>query len=109
MRKMMDSVLRRHGIEMQLVQRDKTVTVKAFFQSSNRSEDKVTPLGIVPQGKYLYIGPAEQEVSVDDQLIIDGTAYLVTRAEKYLDGKGIVYRWAVCKRKGGEDHWADQA
>lgn len=106
MRKMMDNILRRYGIEMQLVHWDKTMTVKAFFQSQNRAEDKVTPLGIVPQGRYLYIGPAGQEIFEDDQLIIDGTAYLVTRAEAYRDGKGIVYRWAVCKRKGGEDHWA---
>lgn len=111
MQKMMEAVLHRHGTAIQVVHGGVSALVKAFFQpgAAKTAQGKATPLGYVAQGQYLYIGPACQEIEADDQVIMDGISFLVIRAECYRDENGIVYRWAVCRRKGGEDAWACQA
>jgi hypothetical protein len=67
----------------------------------------VTPLGQLPGGQYLYIGPAEQEIAQGDQVSVGGNEYILRRVETYLDKNGPIYRWALCVRKGGEDDWGD--
>ena len=65
----------------------------------------VTPLGQLPGGQYLYIGPAEQPIAQGDQVYVDDQGYVMRRVETYLDRNGPVYRWALCVRKGGVDKW----
>lgn len=111
MRKMMEAVLQRYGSCVQVVHGEVSTPVKAFFQPAFNTtvRDKATPLGIASQGQYRYIGPAFQQIDTGDQVIVDGVSYLVVQAESCRDEMGVVYRWAVCRKKGCEDTWASQA
>ena len=110
MRRMISKILRYYGVPAVLVHEGERVELRIFFQPSmSKSWDSmdpiVGPLGQLPGGQYLYIGPAEQEISQGDEVTVGGNAYILRRVEKYLDRDGPVYRWALCVRKGGEDKW----
>lgn len=110
MKKMVETVLQRYGMAVQVVHDGISSPVKAFFQPHGAKNvgSKVTPLGVTEQGQYLYMGPAGQYIEAGDDVIVDGVRYLVKRAESCRDGAGTVYRWALCAKKGGEDTWASQ-
>lgn len=89
-------------------------TVRIFFQPSKSKswqsmEPVVGPLGQIPGGQYLYIGPAEQRIAEGQTVTVAGENYLFRRCEAYRDADGPVYWWGLCVRKGGEDTWASQA
>lgn len=107
MRKTIESVINRYGITVEVWHLGVSYWTKAFFQPIKAKSAKMisTPLGMAPQGDYQYMGPADLEIQADDGIVIDGAEYLVTRAEEIRDEQGVVYRWAVCKRKGGMDTW----
>lgn len=107
MRKMVENILNRYGLAVEVTHGGMICPVKAFFQPilSSSIRQIATPLGMAPMGKYQYMGPAHQQIAVDDEITVGGAAFLVVRAEEIRDEKGVVYRWAVCKRKGSEDIW----
>lgn len=107
MRQRMERILQRHGIAMNVCHQGQISQVRAFFQPviTRIAREISTPLGMAPQGKYHYFGPAQQPVAVGDEILLDDQSYFVVRAEEVRDEKGIVYRWAVCKQRGGKDTW----
>lgn len=107
MREKMEQILQRHGIALEVWHDGKSNVVKAFFQPviTRIAREISTPLGMAPQGKYHYFGPADQKIAVGDEIILGGMNYFVVRAEEVWDGQGMVYRWAVCKQRGGRDTW----
>ena len=110
MRRMMDKVLRRYGIEAQVERDDIREAVRIFFQPSTSKswqnmEPVMGPLGRVPGGQFLYIGPAGTEIRPGDRVTVAGKGYILRRAEAVLDKNGPVYRWGLCVEKGGEDTW----
>lgn len=110
MKPMIDKILRQYGTPAQLHHGEQVVSLRIFFQPSmSKSWDSmnpiVTPLGQLPGGQYLYIGPAEQAVAQGDLVYVGGSGYVVRRAETYYYGNGPVYRWALCVRKGSDDKW----
>ncbi len=114
MRKMMSKLLRKYGIWATVHHGYRDWRVKIFFQPSGSKswqsmEPIVTPLGQLPGGQYLYIGPAELEISAGDPVTVGDETYFLRRAEVYRDDRGPVYRWGLCVRKGGEDTWGSQA
>lgn len=103
-------ILQKYGVTAVLEHGGESVELRIFFQPSmSKSWDSmnpiVTPLGQLPGGQYLYIGPAEQEIAQGDQVSVGGNDYILRRVEVYLDRDGPIYRWALCVRKGGEDDW----
>lgn len=58
-----------------------------------------TEIGYNSQGYYLYIGPPEHDLTVnEDALIIDGDVkYQIDRAEKIKFGEEVLYVWAVVR------------
>ena len=58
-----------------------------------------TEIGYNSQGYYLYIGPPEHDLTVnEDALIIDGDIkYQIDRAEKIKFGEEVLYVWAVVR------------
>lgn len=62
---------------------------------------KYTQIGKNREDYYLYIGPADIDVSTVDGmftlLTIDGTGYLVYRSEKHSVGENDVYIWAIIR------------
>lgn len=106
MRRFIDSLLDRFGVEAIVGD----VHTRIFFQfSSSKSWDSmnpiITPVGQIPGGQYLYIGPADLEIHAGDQVEVDGISYIMRRCEAYRDREGIIYRWALCVLKGKEDTW----
>lgn len=106
MRKIIDSMLERFGVEAVV----NGVSTKIFLQFSNsKSWDSmnpiITPVGQLPGGQYLYIGPAELEIQAGFEVRVGENAYIMRRCEAYQTGEGVVYRWALCVQKGKEDQW----
>lgn len=110
MRRMIDKILNCYGTPATVVHKGVSSKVRIFFQpSTSKSWDSmnpiVGPLGQLPGGQYLYIGPAEQEITEWDQVDVGGNSYILRRCEAYRDSSGPVYWWGLCARKGDEDEW----
>lgn len=113
MRRMIERVLKQYGVPAVLEHDGQNISLRIFFQPSmSKSWDSmnpiVTPLGQLPGGQYLYIGPAEQAVSQGDLVQVASGSYIVRRAETYLDQNGPVYQWALCVRKGSDKPWEEK-
>lgn len=79
-----------------------TVTTKSW-QNMNR---EFGPLGEIPRGQYLYLGPVDRPVSSGDILTCHGEEYVVRRADTVLVGDEELYIWGLCVRKGADDPWS---
>ena len=101
-------ILETYGVS--ITRKEKETTYRGFFQpvrskSWQYLEGNFSPLGEVPRGQYVYIGPAEQEISFGETLAVDGKDYMVRRVEPVYYGEEVAYYWAMCVEKGGEDTW----
>ena len=112
MRQILAGIIRSFGSTVEAVKGGETARFRAFLQpvtsKSWQNMDRVIgPLGEIPRGQYLYIGPVEQDVLAADFLRCGGAAYLVRRADTLLLGDEPLYVWALLVRRGGEDPWND--
>ena len=110
MQRMFAKILKQYGVAAVLEHGEKKIPLRIFFQPSmSKSWDSmnpiVTPLGQLPGGQYLYIGPAEQPISQGDLVHVSSGSFCIRRAETYLDRNGPVYQWALCVRKGSDQSW----
>ena len=111
MRAMLEKVMGRWGTTVTLQRSGQSY--KAFLHETGsrtwQNMEKVyTPLGEVPRGQYLYMGPVEPALQVGDVLRCGGKIYELRRAEATLYGDLPIYCWGLCVEKGGEDTWASQ-
>ena len=107
-------MIARYGTPVRLCRGETQWDVKAFFQpvrskSWDYSDSNYSPLGEIPRGRYIYIGPTEPDALAGDTIFLGEKAYLVRRSELIRDQKGPVYCWALCLEKGGEDDWGRQS
>lgn len=65
-------------------------------------ESQISPLGMVADGQYVYIGPTSPKPSVGDVLQVGNAAYCVRRIEQLKLGDVPVYTWGLCVKKGGD-------
>ena len=109
MRQIIDKILNCYGLSMLLPRINGEV--KGFLQpvtsGSKKTQRDICPLGQVPEGQYTYIGPAEPEIEVGDELEFGGKVYLFRKVETMNDPQGPVYCWGLCIEKGGEDTWGE--
>ena len=110
---MVDKILKTYGTAVKLSQGEASYDIFAFFQpfrskSWQYLEGNYSPLGEIPRGQYVYIGPVEPEAEEGDTLMVDGKQYWLRRTELIRDGNGPVYCWGMCVEKGGEDNWGRQ-
>lgn len=60
-----------------------------------------TVIGFDNQGKYLYIGPTNHDLTklnyLEDIIEADGTKYIIDRAEKVYYGNAPAYIWAIIR------------
>lgn len=110
MRNTLEKVMERWGTSMSLLRQGKETPLKGFLQETGsrnwQNMEKVfTPLGEIPRGQYLYLGPLEPRVNVGDVLLQGNRIFEVRRAEAVYCGDGPVYCWGLCVEKGGEDTW----
>ena len=110
MQQMVEKVLASYGSAVTLQKGEDTYAIRAFFQpvrskSWQYLEGNYSPLGEIPRGQYVYIGPAEPKAEAGDTLVVEGSAYWLRRTELVRDSTGPVYCWGLCVEKGGEDNW----
>ena len=101
-------ILNTYGVS--ITRKEEGATYRGFFQpvrskSWQYLEGNYSPLGEVPRGQYVYIGPAEQEMAVGETLEVGGKDYMLRRVEPVYYGEDVAYYWGMCVEKGGEDTW----
>ncbi len=111
MRAIIENLIESYGSAVTAVENGREHSFRAFLQlvtskSWQNMERVFGPLGEIPRGQYLYIGPAAQDVAGADVLRVGGTEYLVRRAEPILVGDEALYIWGLCVRKGADDPWS---
>lgn len=107
---MVAKILESYGTVMILKRGQVTHQIRAFFQpvrskSWQYLEGDYSPLGEIPRGQYIYIGPVQPKAEAGDTVTLDGKDYWLRRTELIRDGEGPVYCWGICVEKGGEDNW----
>lgn len=110
MQKMVGKILDTYGTEVTLQKDDSAYSIRVFFQpvrskSWQYLEGNYSPLGEIPRGQYVYIGPVEPAAEAGDTLVVADRSYWLRRTELVLDSNGPVYCWGMCVEKGGEDNW----
>lgn len=108
--RMVGKILNTYGAAVTLRHGDERYAIRAFFQpvrskSWQYLEGDYSPLGEIPRGQYVYIGPVEPAAEAGDTLTVDGKDYWLRRTELVRDSGGPVYCWGMCVEKGGEDTW----
>lgn len=114
MKKLVDGIFRQYGTKMELTSGKTVKEVRGFFQpvrskSWQSMVDVATPLGEIPRGQYVYIGPSETAAAIGDLLDVGGKSYLFRRVEPYYYGEETVYLWGLCVEKGVNDTWGSQS
>jgi len=107
---MVTKILNTYGTAVTLTHGDSEFEIRAFFQpvrskSWQYLEGTYSPLGEIPRGQYVYIGPVNPIAEAGDQITVDKKQYWLRRCELIYDTGGPVYRWGMCVEKGGEDTW----
>lgn len=114
MQRMVNTILRQYGTEIQITGTGGERTVKGFFQPVRSKSwqslvNQETPLGEVFRGQYIYIGPGDQPVFEGELLSLGEKRYFLRRVEKYYYGDQAVYTWGMCVEKGVNDTWGSQS
>lgn len=103
-------MLRQYGTPMILVQGGQETQIRAFLQetrskSIHGTQREFIPLGEVPKGIYVYIGPVEPVAAAGDLIRHQGKLLELRRAEPVMVGETAAYCWGLCVEKGGDDQW----
>lgn len=111
---MFGRILEKYGTLLTLCRGEESWQIRGFFQpvrskSWETSDADYSPLGEIPRGRYVYMGPLQPEAAAGDTVVLGGKAYLMRRSELVRDGNGPVYCWGLCLEKGGEDDWGRQS
>lgn len=94
-----ERLLGRFGQRVTLYQAGRRSDVKAFFQpvGERSAGEEATALGVAPEGKYLYLGPAEIDPEGVEELSWNGRFYHFIRVRAVPAGEKIAYRWALAE------------
>ena len=111
---MLGRIVEKYGSAVTLRRGEQAWSVRAFFQpvrskSWDYSDSNYSPLGEIPRGRYIYMGPLEPEALAGDAIELGERTYLVRRSEIIYDHHGPAYCWGLCLEKGGMDDWGRQS
>lgn len=111
MREILEGIIAHYGSAVTAVRNGQERGFRAFLQlvtskSWQNMERVFGPLGEIPRGQYLYLGPAEEDISRAEYLRCAGVDYVVRRAEPICVGDEALYIWGLCVRKGADDPWS---
>lgn len=109
-----DKILKRYGTGMKIKHGQQEESFRGFLlpsrsKSLQNLEKEFSPLGQVPDGMYVLLAPAHLEAECGDAVILGDKGYELRRVEKVIYGDKVLYIWALCREKGGEDIWAMQS
>ena len=73
--------------------------VRAFFQAIREQKpgESPSPLGVGPEGLYLYLGPAGESLEGVEEVHWDDRAFEVLRHRAVRIGDEVMYQWALCR------------
>ncbi len=109
------SLFEKYGRRIRVVSADESWQGEQFrafvqplrYKNKMYLEDKRVPLGIGDMSYYLYLGPAEHDLTAlarDEYMLkADNESFFVTRAEKLFYSDSVAYIWAVLKRTKEEE------
>ena len=108
MKQMLERIMDRYGTRIRWTHGQACWEIRAFFQPvTSRSWQKLKremfPMGHIPTGMYVYIGPEGYPVQEGDCLTVGDLEYVLRRTEVICYQDGPVYRWGVCARKGRDE------
>ena len=103
-----EKMFRRYGTQMRLCTHFGEEDFCGFLhfitsRSWQKLKREVFPLGQIPTGMYVYIGPEGYPVQEGDCLTVGDLEYVLRRTEVICYQDGPVYRWGVCARKGRDE------
>ena len=107
-------IMEKYGASLEVLRQGTWVPFRGFLQPSRSNsrqnlERETTLTGEIPQGRYVFIGPPEVEITEGDLLRCRGREYLFRRAEEICCRDAVVYRWGLCVGKGAEDKWGSSS
>ncbi len=113
MKRQIEKLIRRWGTSLTLQRQGECYGLRGFLQHSNSKslqnlQKEFSPLGQIPGGWYVYIGPARPEVMEGDVLILGEKSFRICRAEKVMLRDEPLYFWGLCMERGGEDTWGQE-
>ena len=114
MEKLVRKIMKQYGTAMTVTSAGTGTVVRGFFQPvrSRNWQNMVsldTPLGEVPRGQYIYIGPPEVAAKDGDILTVGDKDFVFRRVEPYFYGDTVVYLWGLCMEKGVNDTWGSRS
>lgn len=92
------TMLEQYGQKVTLRGEKEDREVRAFFQSVREKKpgESPSPLGVGPEGLYLYLGPAGESLEDVTGISWDGRDFEILRQRTVLVGDEVFYRWALC-------------
>lgn len=90
-------ILARYGQRVKLLRDGEEKELRAFFQPVEEKAPGMvpTPLGVAPAGKWLYLGPVEEDLEGVEVLTWEGRAFGLLRHRGIPLGEGFCYRWGI--------------
>jgi len=105
MKELFSALLRDYAQPVTILREDGSVSTRAFVQpvrAASQHENKAHPLGLVPPGQAVYIGPADTPIA-DAAILCAGVRWRVRRWEAILVGEKSLYTWGALTREGEEE------
>ena len=91
------TMLEAYGQQVTLRRGDGEKELRAFFQPVREKNpgEVPTPLGKAPVGKWLYLGPPQEDLEGVEELIWQGRAFRPLRRREVPVGRETFYQWAI--------------
>ena len=91
------TMLEEYGQQVTLKKPDGEKELRAFFQPVREKApgQEPTPLGVAPVGKWLYLGPPQEDLEGVEELLWEGRAFRLLRRREVPVGEEIFYQWAL--------------
>ena len=105
-----NEVFENYGIEIQHRKGQGMLVFRGLFQpvrskSWQYLEGNYSPLGEVPRGQFVYMGPSMVKMNVGDTIRVKDKDYMLRRIEPVYYQDRVAYYWGMCVEKGGADTW----
>lgn len=109
MKKLVDKIFRRYGVEMMVQKTAGPQILSGFVQRAATSARKYmlpeySPLGELPVGHYVFLLPLDY-VRMGELVMYNGRWHIVRRIERVWLGKTALYDWCLCEQRGEADKW----
>ncbi len=103
MGELMERMIDRYGGPLTLLRKNKNVNFRGFLQpymSRQEPDLKMSPMGQIPLGRFLFIGPGSIPVEQGEDIRQGNRVFTLRQAEPVYWNGNILYYWGMCVEKG---------